>query len=159
MTEHLSSGYELTGVIVGVLRADATLTALLTGSVPRVSPDDHRVYQSFAELPATVAEVLPRVLVEVSETPVDVEQDESALPMATCTVWVHTMVEAYDRTLGESIHARLRVLCGSTYMAGARIIASMLVPTGVRKPVRESAFRDCWHFTHEYRAPLVGVAP
>lgn len=153
--DKLSVALVMTGRIVDHLRADGTIQSLLFQTRPPVSTFDDRIYDHQAELPdGPEREVLPRILVAVLETPWDTEQytaDSSDL-YRDIRVITHVLTEARERQLGEAIDARARNLLVSTSLSNATIMASVLVPDGVRQPVRESAFRNAWRFQSEYRA-------
>ena len=161
MTVLRDVNYELLGRIVTGLRANEVLMARLYSLKPSVDPQrDKRIYASDEDIPVkpvNVREVLPRVLVDVLEDPFETEQDTSATPLARATVFVHVLVEAYQRDVGEEINGLIRVILGSTQWSDSNIMAAALVPVGVLRPVREKAFRDAWRFTREYRSGLVGV--
>jgi len=154
----LDPGYELIGRIVTVLRANAPLQALLFPPAP-LSVQDTRIYAANEELPVALRGQLPRIIVDVLEVPFDTEQDSSATPLAAASVFITVLVEANQRHLGEQLTAKCRVILGSTQWSDSHIMAAGLVPVGVSRPMRESAFRDAWRFTREYRSGLVGVMP
>lgn len=152
--------YALTGRLVDILSADAEHQRLLFSVTQATDTFDTRVYQSNVELPeGPIREVLPRVLVECASQPFNAEQSaiDAAVPQASVNVSIFTLVDADYRELGEALHARQRLVIASTPISDSHIIAAALVPTGLRVPVREVAFRNAWRFTHEYRSQLVGV--
>jgi hypothetical protein len=147
--------YVLVGRIVEVLRGDPALNTLLfPPGADAVGPDDRRIYAENVELPeGPIRSVLPRILVAAIETPFPAEQAaaDGPLPYADCLVWTHIFVEADRPQLGEAISARVRDILISTPLSDSRIIASALVPSGTRQPVREVAFRNAWRMSREYR--------
>lgn len=153
-------GYELTDAIVTLLRGDSELNALLFTVTPRLDVNDDRVYDAGVELPeGPIREVLPRILVDVSTYPYDVEQKvaDGSSPLGSADIDLITLVDADYRELGESLYARERELIASTSLEGSTIICAELVPQGLRRPVREVAFRNAWRLTLAFRAGLVGV--
>lgn len=147
----------LQGAVVDALSHDAEIVDELFSDRPAVHEWDTRVYAAQAELPAVLAEVLPRIIVSVRETPWDTEQEEaeSTTPSASCQVWVHVLTESARESQGQRLAARARSILVSTPLSDARIITSKLWVTGYRVD-REPQFRDAHRVTREFGA-LAGV--
>lgn len=155
-----SPGYALLGWAVQTLVADAALSALLFRDRPALSPEDRRVYQADAWFPKdrqSLAEILPRVVVDYIETPWGIEQDEADLMNGSVTLVVHVMADEPDRDLAEGLMNRVRDVLVSTPVTGPSIIGARLVPQSARRPVREAAFRNAWRLQQEFRSEHVGV--
>ena len=166
-TDRYPPEYEVTRRVVELLRADVTLCSSVVGSeglmyqlTPRLMVGDDRVYSAYVELPenSQLRSALPRIHVETRQDEFMTEQIDAAVPAASVTIWVNTIVPADREQLGEQIDARLRVVLMSTGLTSARILASgITVDAERRQKVREAALGGVWRITSVFRSRLVGV--
>jgi hypothetical protein len=162
MTARWGPEYEMKRVIVAEMRGDSDLNALLfPADVPAVSPYDHRVFDSAADLPSNLRGILPRILVEVDSESIGYEQEDPAGDMGPITVRLHHFVEADDQERIEDLSKRtteiIKRMHFETPPAPDRIIAAELVKAGIRIKNREPAFNDAYRLTETYLSRLVGV--
>lgn len=151
--------YEMTGRLFRMLTADAPLQALLFQYRPRVDEWDDRIYAADGETPpegSAAREVLPRIIIDVTAVPVDVEQADGDR-LARLIVRLNAIVEADQRQYGEEISARVREVVITTPLSDGVISAAALVPTAVPRPIRETGFRNAWRFAREYASGIAQV--
>ncbi len=157
MVAKLSVGTVFTGRIVAELRGNATITGLLFSTRASTQTLDLRVYDdqvTFLGPLEPLREVLPRILVANITSPFDTENAnaDSTDLYENVVVFIHVLVEQQEKMLGETIAAEVRDILVSTSLSNATIIASVLVPGGSMQPTRETAFKNAWRFSNEYRA-------
>lgn len=154
--------YEALAPLVGRLRADTALHALLFADDSTLGPEDHRIWAADVTIPDSVAnavairDVMPRVLVESRGVPWASEQSAGDY-VASLVVVVHVFVESGERATGEAIRERVVTLFVSTPLNSATIMGSGMVLTATPPPVRETEWRDAWRFTMEFTAGIVAL--
>ena len=158
----LMPAYEAMGPVIGLLRADPELQALLFSETPSISPEDHRVWSAYVRIPdslpdsAEIRDAMPRVLVDIAGEPHQTEQAEGDMAaMLTITTHVHT--ESGDRATGEQIRGRLVALLTSTSLNGPTIMGAGIVLAATPPPVREPEWRDAWRLTTVFTVGIAGV--